>query len=165
MRDAGSIPGSGRSPGGGRGNPLQCSCLENPMDRGALWSTIHSVTKSWTQLKWLSMHTQGHRYGLNIYVPPQFICWNPGPWFDGIWAWDPCVLVGFGASHGIGGPTKGWGLSWGYAPSAMWGDNKILSDDPHKDSSWFSDYYIFYQTLLCCQNKVIERAPMTGGTL
>ena len=36
---AGSIPGSGRSPGGGNGNPLQCSCLENPMDRGARWAT------------------------------------------------------------------------------------------------------------------------------
>ena len=46
MRDAGSIPGSGRFPGRGHGNPLQCSCLEKPMDRGALWSTVHSVAKS-----------------------------------------------------------------------------------------------------------------------
>ena len=48
MRDAGSIPGSGRSPGGGHGNPLQYSCLENPMDRGAWWATVHGVAKSWT---------------------------------------------------------------------------------------------------------------------
>ena len=44
--DLGSIPGSGRSPGEGNGNPLQYSCLENPMDRGALWATVHGVTKS-----------------------------------------------------------------------------------------------------------------------
>ena len=42
----GSIPGSGRSPGGGRGNPLQYSCLENPMDRGAWWATVHGVAES-----------------------------------------------------------------------------------------------------------------------
>ena len=42
--DVGSIPGSGRSPGEGSGNPLPCSCLENPMDRGAWWATVHGVT-------------------------------------------------------------------------------------------------------------------------
>ena len=47
-RDMGSIPGSGRSPGGGHRNPLQYSCLENPMDRGAWWGTVHRVTESWT---------------------------------------------------------------------------------------------------------------------
>ena len=40
-RDAGSIPGLGRSPGGGNGNPFQCSCLENAVDRGALWATVY----------------------------------------------------------------------------------------------------------------------------
>ena len=45
--DTGSIPGSGRSPGEGHGNPLQYSCLENPMDRGAWWTTFHRVAKSW----------------------------------------------------------------------------------------------------------------------
>ena len=44
--DVGSISGSRRSPGGGHGNPLQCSHLENPMDRGAWWATVHSVAKS-----------------------------------------------------------------------------------------------------------------------
>ena len=48
--DVGSIPRSGRSPGEGNGNPLQYSCLENPMDRGAWWATVHSVAKSRTQL-------------------------------------------------------------------------------------------------------------------
>ena len=41
------IPGSGRSPGGGNGNPLQYLCLENPMDRGAWWATVQEVTESW----------------------------------------------------------------------------------------------------------------------
>ena len=46
VRDAGSVPGSGRSPGEGQSNPLQCSCLENPMDRGAWWAMVHRVAKS-----------------------------------------------------------------------------------------------------------------------
>ena len=57
IRNEGSIPGSGRSPGGGPGNPLQYSCLENPMDREAWRATAHRVSKSQTQLKRLSMHT------------------------------------------------------------------------------------------------------------
>ena len=48
--DVGSIPGSGRSPGGGHGNSLQYSCPENPMDRGAWQATAHGVTKSQTRL-------------------------------------------------------------------------------------------------------------------
>ena len=44
----GMIPGSGRYPGGGNGNPLQYSYLENPMDRGDWWATVHGVAKSWT---------------------------------------------------------------------------------------------------------------------
>ena len=46
--DLGLIPGLGRCPGEGHGNPLQYSCLENPMDRGAWPATVHGVTKSWT---------------------------------------------------------------------------------------------------------------------
>ena len=49
ISDVGSIPGSGRSPGGGHGNSLQYSCLENLVDRRAWWATDHGVTKSWTQ--------------------------------------------------------------------------------------------------------------------
>ena len=56
VRDVGSIPGLGRSPGGGHGNPLQYSCLENPMDRGAWRAVAPGVTKSWTQLNQLSTH-------------------------------------------------------------------------------------------------------------
>ena len=50
IRDMSSIPGLERSPGGQNGNPLQYSCLENPMDRGFWQSTVHGVAKSWTQL-------------------------------------------------------------------------------------------------------------------
>ena len=46
--DESSIPGLGRSPGEGNSNPLQYSCLENPMDREAWWSVVHGVAKSWT---------------------------------------------------------------------------------------------------------------------
>ena len=58
--DAGSIPGSGRSPGGGNGNQLQYSCLENPMDRGAWWAAVHGVAKSQPQLS-----THAHDVGKN----------------------------------------------------------------------------------------------------
>ena len=51
VRGVGSMPGLGRSPGEGNGNPLQNSCLENPMDRGAWWAIVLGVAKSWTQLK------------------------------------------------------------------------------------------------------------------
>ena len=63
IRDMGSVPGLGRSSGGGHGNPSQDSCRENPRDRGAWWVTVHRVTNSWTQLEWLS--TQ-HNYQLTL---------------------------------------------------------------------------------------------------
>ena len=54
IRDVGSFPGLGRSPGGGHGSPLQYSCLENPMDRGAWQATVHGVAQSQTRLQQLS---------------------------------------------------------------------------------------------------------------
>ena len=62
IRDVGSIPGWGRSPGGGHGNPLQYSCLENPLDRGAWRATVHGVTESQARLKQLSMHKSDHGF-------------------------------------------------------------------------------------------------------
>ena len=63
LRDRDSVPGVGRSPGGGHSNPLQYSCLESPMDR-AWWATAHGVTKSQTRLKQLSTHTGARKtYG------------------------------------------------------------------------------------------------------
>ena len=66
--DMGSIPGSGRSPGGGRGNPLQCSCLENPTDSGAWWAIVHELTDSGTRLKQLSTHMSENSGALGIWV-------------------------------------------------------------------------------------------------
>ena len=51
IRDGGSIPELGRSPGGGHDSPLQCSCLEDPRDRGAWWATVHGIAKSLRRLK------------------------------------------------------------------------------------------------------------------
>ena len=59
IKDADLIPRCGRSPGGGHGNSLQSSCLENPMDRGDWWATVHGVTKSWTVV---GMYAQAHSY-------------------------------------------------------------------------------------------------------
>ena len=71
-RDLGLIPALGESPREGNGNPLQYSCLENPMDRGAWQATVHGVTKSWTRLKLLGMHT-----GSVIPSVPQMIMTEP----------------------------------------------------------------------------------------
>ena len=58
IRNAGSTPGSGSSPGRKHGNPFQYSCLENPMDRGTWWATVHEVGKSQTRLKRLNTYIQ-----------------------------------------------------------------------------------------------------------
>ena len=59
VRDLGPIPGLERSPGGGHGKPLQCSCLGNPMDRrGAWWATVHRLTKNQIRLKQFSTYVQ-----------------------------------------------------------------------------------------------------------
>ena len=68
-RDMGSV--LGRSPGGGHGNPLQCSCLENPVDRQAWWATVSGVAKSQTRLKWLNTHACQHvifKKHINIFL-------------------------------------------------------------------------------------------------
>ena len=67
VRNRGLITGSGRSPGGGHGNPLQHSCLENPMDRGASRATVHGL-QSWTRLKWLSTEQYSTLYIHTIYM-------------------------------------------------------------------------------------------------
>ena len=62
--DPGLSPGLGRSSGEGNGNPLQYSCLDNPMDGGALQATVHGVTKSRTRLSDFQFHLHYHIYGL-----------------------------------------------------------------------------------------------------
>ena len=69
VRDMGSVPGLERSPGMEHGNPLQYSCLENHMDRGAWGATVHGVAKSGTQLKQLSMHTHTCRLWPKSFAP------------------------------------------------------------------------------------------------
>ena len=90
--DTGSIPGSGRFPGGGNGYPLQYSCLENSMDRGGWWATVCGVTKSQTWLKQLSKQAFkkineregwrdyfGHEWGMLIATPSK-LCHGEGPY-------------------------------------------------------------------------------------
>ena len=76
IRDAGSIPGSGRSPVAGHGNPLRYSWLENPVDRGAWRATVRRVAKSRTRLKRLSTHivstVQQNESAVCIHIPPLF---------------------------------------------------------------------------------------------
>ena len=60
--DLGMIPGSGRPPGEGNGYPLQYSCLENSMERGAWWATVHRVAKSWTRLSYWATYTHTHTH-------------------------------------------------------------------------------------------------------
>ena len=79
IRDTGSIPGSGRSPGGWHDSPLQYSCLENSMDRGTCRAIVHRVTKSQTRLKWLStQHTCTyvfeHSESLSLF--PSYYLWH-----------------------------------------------------------------------------------------
>ena len=88
--DSGLISRLGRSPGGRHGNPLQYSCLEKPMDRGAWWATVHTITKSRTWLKWLRMHTRTHRDLLlpfcslfcDDFKVPLFLSYCLPLWFD-----------------------------------------------------------------------------------
>ena len=83
VRDMGSITGSGRSPGEGPGSPLQYSCLENPMDRGAWLTTVHRITKSWIQLKRLSTHRpkewkEKHNFQMHIEEQPEVVTFGAG---------------------------------------------------------------------------------------
>ena len=90
--DTGLIPESERSPGEGNDNPLQCSCLETPRDRGAWWTTVDMVSKSPTQLKWPSMHARTllDNVILDLRTSPSgkkiFLEWFKEPMYLGWWA-------------------------------------------------------------------------------
>ena len=80
LRDAGSIPGSGRFPGGGHGFPLQYSCLKNPMDKGAWQATVYGVAKSWIILDstfrlWIFFKSTGIRRDLTTNLSAFGLCW------------------------------------------------------------------------------------------
>ena len=80
--DLGSIPGLGRSPGEGNGNPLQYSCLENPMDGQVLQATVHGVTKSQTLLSNFSSFLPSFPFLPSTPCPtPALPAWGPVPWF------------------------------------------------------------------------------------
>ena len=88
--DLGLIPGLGISPGGGHGNPLQYSCLENSMDRGSWWTIVHRVTQSLTRLKRLSSSSSIHPATVDWYH--LWAVWGK-TWFGrlvrwaGAWLW------------------------------------------------------------------------------
>ena len=84
--DVGLILGQGRSPGGEHGNPLQYSCLENPMDRGAWQAIVHRVAKSWTWLKQLSMDRNSTVF-IKFVESKTNRSWNMNPW---IWEYCSC---------------------------------------------------------------------------
>ena len=86
LRDKGLIPGSGRSPGGGHGNPLQYGCLQNPTDRGTWWAVVRKVRKSgnMTEVTW---HTTGIVGTPDIPMVAWVCCWH--------------LKVGWGQSNGI----------------------------------------------------------------
>ena len=122
IRHTSSTPGSGRSPGGEHGNPLQYSCLENLMDRGAWWSTVHSVTKSQTQLKLLSTH----------YMIQQFYSWiffqrKQKHQFEEIYA--PLLKKAM-ATHSS---TLAWRITWMEEPGGLW---SMAS----QSQTWLSDF-------------------------
>ena len=74
--------------GGGNGNPLQCSCLENPRDGGAWWAAVYGVAQSWTQLKWLSSSSRADRCGFRSQQ-------LPGVWPQALYksSWCPTLLI------------------------------------------------------------------------
>ena len=106
LRDVGLTAGFGRSPGGGHGNLLRCSCLENPRHRAAWRGRVHRVTKSQTQLKQFRMHTRTYTGGTSGKEPAcQYRrCERCGfnPWVGKIpWrrAWQPTPVFLPGESH------------------------------------------------------------------
>ena len=79
VEDRGSIPGLGRSPGEGNNYPLQYSCLENVMDRGAWQATVHGVAKSWTRLSDFHFLKILFHYGLSQEFGYSSLCYTIGP--------------------------------------------------------------------------------------
>ena len=74
--DPGLIPGLGRSPGGGHGIPLQYSCLENPMDRGAWWATVHEVAQSQTRLSNFTLTFHFHALEKEMATHSSILAWR-----------------------------------------------------------------------------------------
>ena len=89
--DTGSVTGSGRPPGGGHGSPLQYSCLGNPMDRGARWTTVRGVSKSRTRLSdWTCSLVKHGRGCTRIYIPEGEGHWGPSRGLASTWLMITC---------------------------------------------------------------------------
>ena len=109
--DTGLIPGTGRFPGGGNGNPLQYSCLENPMCRGVWGVTVQGVEESQTWLKWLSMHAYEHLIiimGINSYNS----AYMSEMILRVLYLWVRLILTSYWSKQYTFFPFYGWG-NWG----------------------------------------------------
>ena len=147
----------GRSPGGGNGNPLQCSCLGNPMDRGAWRATVQRVTKSWTRLKHF---TRTHNH-LSIY-----------------WILDLLLTYSKSTSVSEGIESKAWELggrgsrTCGNNP-ILWGrDSDYIPPLTHSVTFWFLSWetrkWIFSSNIqrseMRCQNNRNQKWDIIRGT-
>ena len=95
LRDASLVPGSGRYPGGSHNNPLQYSCLENPMDRGTWWATVHGVAKSRTRLSdfTFTVHSTGNysQYPVKNHNGKEYqgeYAHSPSLWITLLYSWN-----------------------------------------------------------------------------
>ena len=107
--------GRGRSPGKGNGNPLQYSCLENPMDGGAWWATVHRVAKNWT---WLSNFTLS--YDTNQFLEGTKKIWHRHHSLEHLTSDEPTPVF-------LPGESQGWGSlvgcrPWGHTVGHDWSD-------------------------------------------
>ena len=140
LRNRGLIPGLGRSPGEGHCNPLQYSCLENPMDRGAWQAAVYRVTKSWAKLKRLSMHTKNIFTKSCFHRLPLWLNWSACNAGDLSW------IPGLGRSPGEG---KGYPLQYFGLENSM--DSIVCG----VAKSWIrlSDFHFtcFYRSLSCAK--------------
>ena len=110
--DLGSIPGSGRTPGERNDNPFQYSCLENPMDGGVWWATVHGVTQSWTRLSDFTffLYVNPWLFHFNVWQNPPQIKKKKEKKRKPFWGF-PCSPVGLCAfTAGVVGSISGWEL-------------------------------------------------------
>ena len=121
LRDSGSIPRLGRSPGERQSNPLQHSCLENPMGRVTWWATIHRVAKSQTQL---SSHTHTHTHThTELWLPP----WSPCYYITCTHTAEKCCVSSL-CDYGL---ELSWGTKWRHLEllclaDKVWGDLLVI---------------------------------------
>ena len=128
------IPGSGRSPGEGNGNPLQDSCLENPMDREAWWATVHGVTKSWIQLSnWAQSHTC---MLAKKWTKVRTSIWQLGP-DSSVGKESACRAGGDPGSGRSPGEGKGYPLQYSSLENSM----DCIVHGIAKSRTWLSDFH------------------------